>query len=193
VHRNFRNGAGLLLLAAAALATWYFGRRPPQNGPSAAAGAAYPLGYYLRNAELLGTDEEGTVVYRLRATLAQERPNEGRLVLQDVHFDYQPAEKVPWSISAARGEAPTGGDEEDAYVELEGNVELTRAPDAPGPATRVETDHLRLEPARHVATAQGPVHISVGGQTLDAVGLKAFLKEDRLELESRVHGLFVPQ
>ncbi|HEX5419827.1 MAG TPA: LPS export ABC transporter periplasmic protein LptC [Gammaproteobacteria bacterium] len=192
MQTNFRNGAALLLLAAAALATWYFGRRAPQNGAGVAPSGAYPLGYYLRDAELLGTDEDGKVVYRLRAALAQEQPNEGRLLLQNVHFDYQPAEKVPWSISAARGEAPTGGDTEDAYVDLEGNVVLTSASDAPGPVTRIETEQLRIEPVQHLATAKGPVHISVGGQTLDAVGLKAFLKEGRLELESRVHGLFLP-
>jgi lipopolysaccharide export system protein LptC len=179
----------MLLLAAAALVTWYFGRPAPSAKPRAADSRAYPLGYYLRDAVLLGTDDQGRISYRLHAGLVEERPDEARLALENVRFEYEPSEKIPWTIIAARGEAPIG--DERPYVDLSGNVELTRAPAAQGAPTRVDTEMLRLVPDEHLASADGPVQISVGGNALDAVGLKAFLEDDRVELESQVHGRFV--
>jgi lipopolysaccharide export system protein LptC len=177
------------MLAAVALAMLYFARQTPTTPSRLAEGNAYPLGYYMRDAVLLGTDDEGRVTYRLHAGLAEERPEEAKLVLENVRFEYQPAENTPWSVVAARGEAPTSGEE---YLDLEGDVQLTRNEGAPGEPARVQTNRLRLEPKSYLASAAGAVHIAVAGQTLDAVGLKAFLKDDRLELESQVHGRVAP-
>ncbi len=189
MYRNLRNGAAFVLLAAAALATWYFARPARKPAPVVQETGAYPLGYYLRDAVLLGTDEQGRILYRLHAKLAEERPDNGGLLLHEVQFEYQPAEQVPWSVTAARGEAPS---EQPSYLDLEGDVEITRNPGTAGRTTRVETDRLRLEPEQRLASTNGPVRISVDGNTLEAVGLKAFLGSDRLELESKVHGLFTP-
>ncbi len=189
MYRNLRNGAALVLLAAAALATWYFARPAKNPAPAVQESGSYPLGYYLRDATLLGTDEQGRILYRLHAKLAEERPDNGGLLLHDVKFEYQPAEHVPWNVTAARGEAPAA---QPSYLDLEGNVEITRNPGAEGGTARVETNRLRLEPEQRMASTSGPVRISVGGNTLDAVGLKAFLGSDRIELESKVHGRFTP-
>lgn len=190
MYRNLRNGAALLLLAAGALATLYFGRRAPTGPLVVEQGGGSPLGYYLRDTVLLGTDDKGRILYRLHAGLAEEQPDEARLVLRDVHFEYQPAEQIPWSISASSGEAPTTG--ERAYLDLEGDVRLTRDAEHGGQPTEVETDRLRIEPARRLASTTSPVRVTVGGRALfEAVGLKALLGEDRLQLESKVHGQLV--
>jgi LPS export ABC transporter protein LptC len=123
-----------------------------------------------------------------RTGLVEERPDEAHLRLEHVRFEYEPSEKVPWSIVASTGEAPIGTP---AYLDLEGEVELTRDTAASGKPTRVETDRLRLEPDTHLASAPGPVRLWFGRYALDAVGLKAFLEDDRFELESQVHGQFV--
>ncbi|HEU4619329.1 MAG TPA: LPS export ABC transporter periplasmic protein LptC [Gammaproteobacteria bacterium] len=185
MYKNLRNGAAMLMLAAAAVAAWYFGRPAPPPSSRAGQARTYPLGYYLRDAVLLGTSDEGRVSYRLKAGLAEERPDASRLVLEDVHFEYEPSEQVPWTIAAARGEAPIG---DRTYLDLEGDVRLERVAGAPGVPARVETDRLRLEPAKHLASTSGPVRVAADGGVLEAVGLKAFLAEDRLELESEVHG-----
>jgi lipopolysaccharide export system protein LptC len=179
----------MLLLAAAALATWYFGRPAPNASSRPADDRAYPLGYYLRDAVLLGTDDRGTISYRLHVGLVEERPDEASLALENVLFEYEPSEQIPWSIAAARGDAPIG--EERGYLDLSGGVELTRrAPTAKDQPTHVETETLRLEPDKHLASTKGTVRMTVGGNALDAVGLNAYLKDDRVELESQVHGRF---
>ncbi|MBN1237531.1 MAG: LPS export ABC transporter periplasmic protein LptC [Gammaproteobacteria bacterium] len=188
MYRTLRNGAAICLLIAAAVGTWYWSRTtaPAEFEPVPARSA--PLGYYLRDAVLLGTDEQGRVVYRVSADLAEERPDDGALLLNGVLVEFQEDEQVPWRVRASRAEAQP----EQSYLELEGEVRLESIGGEGRPPTLVETEQLRLEPDDHTAVAEGDVRLTVGENTLSAVGLKAFLKEDRLELESKVHGRFLP-
>lgn len=185
VYRIVRNGAAICLLIAAALGTWYWSRTTAPAAPTAVPARSAPLGYYLRDAVLLGTDDEGRVVYRVSADLAEERPEDGSLLLNGVRVEFQGDEQVPWRVRALSAEAQP----ERGYLELAGNVELERIGEE-RPPTLVETERLRLEPDEQTAVAPGDVRLTVGGNTLSAVGLKAFLRDDRLELESKVHGRF---
>jgi lipopolysaccharide export system protein LptC len=178
----------LCLLTAAAAATWYFSR-PPQPGAAAARdGAGGPPSYYLRDAVLLQTDDDGRVLYRIHADLVEERPDDRALLLDGVRIEYRDAEEIPWQVRAGRAAAWI----ESQSLELHDGVELVRDPGESGVPTVVRTEQLLLEPRRHLASAEGEVVFTVGRNTLAAVGLKAFLKEDRLELESNVHGRFQP-
>lgn len=187
VYKSLRNGVAFILLAAAAVGTWYWSRVPEPRDVAGFEAGAHPAGYYLRDAVLLGTDNEGRVLYRIDAELAEELPQGEGLMLNGVEVKYQPSEEVPWRVRAARAKASSG----QSYLQLEGDVELERQT-AEGERTLVQTESLRLEPEQYVATASGQVRFSVNGSTLEAVGLKAFLKDDRLELESEVHGRLLP-
>lgn len=185
--RALRNILVLAVLAAIAAATWYLqSTSTPESITRQAAGS--PTGYYLRDATFLRTGDDGRIVYRIHADLAEERPEDGKLVLSGVRIEYMPAEQVPWRVHAARAEVSP----ETSTLELEGGVVLTREAAENRAPTIVRTEHLRLEPESHVATASGAISFSVGPNTLAAEGLKAFLKEDRLELESSGHGRFQP-
>lgn len=186
-YKAVRNVLALCLLVAAAVGTWYW-RQPTQPAPALGETRGAPPGYYLRDAVLLETDSSGTVLYRIHAELAEERPEDGALLITGFLLEWQPDQEIPWRVRAARGEALA----DEAALELDGGVELTREPGEDGEATIVRMDNLRLLPERHLASASGAVSISVGRNTVDAVGLQAFLKEDRLELESNVHGRFQP-
>jgi LPS export ABC transporter protein LptC len=178
----------MCLLFGAALGTWYWSRTTAPPPEQAVESRSTPLGYYLRDAVVLGTDDEGRVLYRINAELAEERPGDGSLQMNGVRVEFQADEQVPWQVSASRAEAqPDMG-----YLNLEGDVTLEREPSQGRPRTVVETASLRLEPERHTAVADGEVRFTVGVNTLHAVGLKAFLKEDRVELASKGYGRFVP-
>jgi lipopolysaccharide export system protein LptC len=51
---------------------------------------------------------------------------------------------------------------------------------------------LRLKPDEFVAETPARVRVEMGGRQLRATGLIAYLKEDRLELQSNVNGQFRP-
>lgn len=183
MYVSFRNIAALLSLTAAASLSWYFSR-PPAEPPRVTDGDAPPLGYYLRDATLLGTDESGRLLYRIHAAEAvADRRGDG-LAMTDVRVEYVDEQAVDWSISAER--AVTPGDR--STVELE-QVRLARE----GAAGREETvvaPHLRLDPDEYFASTDAPVEVRTGRAVVRGVGLDAWLREDRIDVKSEIHGSY---
>lgn len=176
-------------LTAIAMLTWLWSRQGiEEDEPAAQVGTAAP-GYYLYGASILGTDEEGRALFRVQAASAEELPAENRLLLSDVAVRYQPETDVPWVLTATEGHAFL----EETYLDFSGAVELTRTEqsDAGGPMV-IRTSSLRLEPETFDVYTDGPVSLWFGDRRLDAVGLDANLKAERLALESNIHGEFGP-
>lgn len=188
MYRRILNLLALCVLAGIAAATWYWSR-PPEDMPTATgASAEQPPSYYLKDAILLETNDDGRVLYQIRAKLVEERPDDGALVADDVLLEWRESEDVPWLVKAGRAVVSV----ERRVLELERGVELVREPRNDGNVAVVRTERLVVEPDRHVARADGDVRLEVGASTLTAVGLQAFLQEDRLELERDVRGAIRP-
>ncbi len=184
MYRRFLKSLALCVLIAAAAATWYWSRPRESAAPAMGPDDERPPSYYLKDAEVLQTDDQGRLLYRIHADYAEERPDDAALVLDGVLFEYRETEQIPWAIRAGRAVLSLDG----SVLELDRGVEVTREPGADGQPVVARTEQLVLEPLTHVARAAGEVHFEVGASTLSAVGLELFLKEDRLKLESDVHG-----
>jgi LPS export ABC transporter protein LptC len=77
-------------------------------------------------------------------------------------------------------------------VTLSGDVIMTGGRDrAPG-TTVLRTGRLVLDTDSQIARSPLPVTVTVGDNSLSALGAIANLKEETLRLESRVHGYFAP-
>ncbi|HEY5624632.1 MAG TPA: LPS export ABC transporter periplasmic protein LptC [Gammaproteobacteria bacterium] len=187
MNLNFRNVVIFSALSAAAGASWYLGRIGTAEDQQDELRDSLPLGYYLRDAEIMGTDENGRLLYKIWAAHAEERPNENRLLLSDVRVEYRPEEDVPWTLTADFGEAPA----DETFVDLRGAVKLANEPEE-GDRTIIQTQALRFEPGELVASSDESVSLFVGSRQLDAIGIRVFLRDERLELESSVHGEFSP-
>ncbi len=187
MYLNFRNVLIFSALSAAAGASWYWGRIGTAVRLPGELRESLPLGYYLTDAEITSTDENGRRLYRIWAGRAEERPNENRLFLSNVRVEYRPVEDVPWILTADTGEAS----EDESYFDLQGAVELANEPED-GDRTIIQTQALRFEPAELIASTDDSVSLFVGSRRLDAVGIRVFLRDERLELESSVHGEFNP-
>jgi LPS export ABC transporter protein LptC len=185
---NFRNLIVIAILTAAAGLSWYWSRAGTAEDQPGEVRESVPLGYYLTDAEIFGTDESGRLLYKIWAERAEERPDEDRLLLENVRIEYRPAENVPWLLTADSGEAPT----DQSYIDLSGAVELANAPRDQGDRTLIKTQKLRFEPETFVASSEETVSLFLGAERLDAIGIKVYLQDDRLELKSSVHGEFDP-
>lgn len=184
-----RNTVVIALLALLAAGTWLASwQRQDSNPPLAANEDARPLGYYVRGAKMLGTDEQGRVIYRILAERLDELPDEDRLSLEGVHVEYQPADETAWAISAASASTPKDG----SLLDLVGNVEVRSSPTDGSEPLTIATEKLRFSPDTSSAESDGPVEIHVGDWQLTTIGLRTHLKGDTLELESQVHGTFAP-
>jgi len=174
-----------LLAAATGLLRWQ--RATPDPMP-AVDESTTPLGYYVRGARLIGTDEQGRVLYRISAARLDELPGEDRLRFESVSVDYRPVDETPWEISAAAASGLRDG----SLLELAGNVELRTAPTDGATPVFMATAKLRFWPDTSRAESDETVEFRAGDLHLEAKGLRANLKDDTLRLESEVHGTFAP-
>jgi len=188
LYRRILNLLALCVLAGVAAATWYWSRPGDDTSPALRSAGEQPPSYYLKDATLLETNEDGRVLYQIRAKLVEERPDDGALVADEIELEWRETEAVPWVVKAGRAVVSV----ERRLLEREHGVELVREPRDDGDVAVVRTERLVLEPERHVARADGDVRLEVGASTLTAVGLVAFLQEDRLELERNVRGAVRP-
>lgn len=185
---SVRNTVLMIVLAALAFATWFYGRTPAALQRPPTAEGAPPLGYYLRAARILGTDDQGRVTYRIMADNLEELPDREQLKMDGVRIEYEPADADSWLISAGAGSAPKDGSE----LALQGNVVLRSQPRDGGKPVVISAEALRFRPETSSAETETPVRINVGDWQVDAGRLRTHLKGDVVELESKVHGKFAP-
>lgn len=157
--------------------------KPEQTDRAPRLGA----GYYVEEAELIGTGDNGEVLYRVKTDQATEQLADGSVALDKVRIIYTAEEAVPWNLSANNGRIPPDG----KMLELLGDVVAVTREDGGQPAT-IRTEFLQLEPDNYVAYTDRKVTIDYADSRLFAVGMRAYLKEDRLQLLSNVNGKFVP-
>ncbi len=181
-----RNTLVMVVLAMFAVATWLYGRIPATTARTLSSEGTQPLGYYLRAARMLGTDEQGRVAYRILADNLEELPEQQRLKLDGVRIEYLPADADSWLISATAGTGPKDGSE----LELTGDVSLRSEPRNGGKAIVIAAETLRFFLQSSSAESERPVTISVGDWRVEAGRFRTLLKGDIVELESNVHGKF---
>ena len=63
-----------------------------------AAPAEIAIGYFLENATVSGTGEDGRVLYRISAESVIQSPADGSIDLDKVQVNYDPAADVPWNL-----------------------------------------------------------------------------------------------
>jgi lipopolysaccharide export system protein LptC len=179
-----RNLLGVALLVALAGFSWLWSRLETATSLTMPDAVSVPSGYYLIDATLLGTDTDGRVRYRLNAARAEEQADLERLTFSDVNIEYAEQPDTPWRVSADRGDGPT----DLSYLDLSGNVVLSSTGTGQRDRWQISTDRLRFDPQQMVASSDDLVLLSLDSHTLSAVGMKVYMREDRLLLESEVHG-----
>jgi lipopolysaccharide export system protein LptC len=177
---------GLTALALAAVASGVLLFRAEEEQAPAATTPRLGVGYYVNDATLTGTDDAGRILYRLSAATVVQTPADGSISLQSVAMNYDPAGQAPWTLHADTGRIPPGG----KMIELSGNV-VAATREADSPAATIRTDYLELDPDTEVATTDREVVIDYAGSTVHATGLRAMLRQDRLQLLSDVTGRYV--
>lgn len=183
---RLRNLLLTVVLLAAAAATWL--QRPADDSANAAAGAAGgQQGFYLLDAVFSGLDETGAVIYQLAATRIEGSENPDQLQFHDVEIRYGEDVAMPWQITAESAQRQPDGN-----TLVLTDVVIESIADGTAQNTRIEAATLELEPKRQLATTTGRVRFTIGDSRIDAVGLTADLRNERISLESDVSGRVTP-
>lgn len=178
-------GFATLLLAAGG--SWYLAGslREPMVAPPSQRSTGE--GFYLRAVRILGTDDQGNLLYEIEADYAEQKPNR-EIAFENVEIAYSPGATVPWTLNA--DSAVIGSDQR--RVILSGHVRAVNPQGLNGEVTEIRTPYLEFDPDNFRAETDSRVQIRIGSRSLTATGMLALLQEDRLQLKSNVSGKFVP-
>jgi lipopolysaccharide export system protein LptC len=168
----------ILLLAAA---SQWLSRETKQEARQAEAASGAPDSFIADfSATELGVD--GRPARRLEGAHLSHFADQ-RAVITEPHLTvYRPGE-APWEMTAAEGRSMGQQD----LVRLTGGVRIYRSGAEP---TEVVTDNLDVQPKRRYAETAAPVTITNPQGRVDAVGMQAFLEEERMVLRSHVRGTY---
>ncbi len=180
---------GLLLVpllgAAAVLAAlWLRERAAPPPG-AAPTGAAAPVrDWYASGLEGWVHGADGALRHHLEARAA-EGFTDGSLRMQDPRLELRTRGGGRWRLSARAARAHGG------RVVLEGDVDARRV--AGRRPLRLRTERLVAEPGRDYVETDLPVLVSAPRMRTEAVGMRAWLDRDRIELLREVRSRYGPR
>lgn len=178
-------GFGLLLVLAAG--SWYLSQSLSKGEVEVTATTSVRSGFYLRTARILGTGDEGQLLYEINADFAEQVAN-NLIELENVTVKYSPGSGVPWRLAADTATIS----EDQHFLVLEGHVVATSSAGFSGEVTEIRTQYLELDPGEYTAKTDLRVQVRIGSRSLTAIGMLALLKDNQLTLVSNVNGKFVP-
>lgn len=148
-------------------------------------------GYFMTDAVVTQTGADGRPLYRMTAENIQQNPADQSVRLSQLKLDYTAEEgSSAWTLTADSGLIASI---DSKTIDLQDNVTISGRPQVSGssePAelATVRTSRLRVDAANSTATTREPVSIEWGRYRMNAKGLNANLKTQRLKLESSIHG-----
>ncbi|MEX0606091.1 MAG: LPS export ABC transporter periplasmic protein LptC [Marinobacter sp.] len=146
-------------------------------------GANEPDGFVV-NGRYRSFDQNGqleTVIQSPRIEQFESR-NLATMLLPDATL-HDPESNTTWMLTANQGELHRGED----IIDLEGNV-LVRRPLANGELATLEAEHLTLDNKQRTVYTDTPVVLTEAHGVTRATGMKAWIDDRVLELQSQVKG-----
>ncbi len=186
ILRALAAAAVIALLAIAWLALNDETRGP--NVPATATVSAQSPGYSARDAVLIETGEDGRPVYTLRAAQMREQPATHVALLDQVEMQFRDADGRLWEGRANEARVI----DQAAQVDLAGDVALSGLLPGNAEPVRISTDRLSVDTRSEIVGTPDEVTIDWGGGQLHARGIVARLRDQRIRLESQIHGRYAP-
>src|SRR5215472_471035 len=162
----------------------------PQRGVvvTATGAAAYDPGYAALGAHLVQSGADGQPLYSLDAARINQQPDDDTVQLTQVQMGFRAASGQEWKARADRGQLG----QDTGVVQLDGDVHVAGLLPGTRDQAQILTEHLSYDTRTEVVTTPDPVTLTMSGRELHAKGMVARLKEGHVQLESAVHGSYLP-
>jgi LPS export ABC transporter protein LptC len=141
-------------------------------------------GYVAIHGNLIETGDNGHPLYRLDADRIEQPTPQGTIYLTQPAIDYQPDPGDHWTVTALQGELP----QDARSADLTGNVHAEGRPPGSDDLMRIDTDVLHLDMPQQLVTTPARVRVNWKNSTLRGRGMRAELKNNRLQLYADVRG-----
>jgi len=145
------------------------------------------IAFFIKQAELQGTDDTGAIIYRVNADHAQQNPDRDDISMDTVALSYDPVAETPWDLFSDTGRIPADG----KIVVLEGNV-VALSNDPQEPQIKITTSLINVVPGEKRAYTNRKVVIERDGRIINGIGMEADLETNQIKLLSNVNGKYAP-
>ena len=139
---------------------------------------------YMDDVSLRIMNTDGVPVYDMTAGHMTHYSGSDHLELENPLLNITRPDGSVWHVSAERGVSTANG----AQVWLRGAVDILRLADDTRGAIHITSTDVLVRPAEEQAETDSSALIITDSYRVEAVGLKADFKTNRLELRSRVRG-----
>tara|TARA_B100001029_G_scaffold134381_1_gene113263 strand:- start:60 stop:608 length:549 start_codon:yes stop_codon:yes gene_type:complete len=134
--------------------------------------------YSVKNAEFFGSDQKGSLTYKVFSKNARSENAKDQIILDQVDLLYYSDDSNSWKISSDKGEMY---DDSDILV-LSGNV-VIRNNSTLRPSI-IETEYLEINPNKMTIATNKRVKITLNNNTIEAFGINATLDENKIKFRA---------
>jgi LPS export ABC transporter protein LptC len=145
-------------------------------------------GYAAHDARLVQTGLDGRPLYTLDADVIRQQPDQNTIQAEKATLGFYDTNGSLWT---ARGEQGEVG-QNTGIVTLTDNVHVEGTPQGTQQPAEIVTNRLAFDTNTKVASTKDPVTLTWSGQEIRGRGMRATLNDGRVQLESAVRGIAVP-
>jgi lipopolysaccharide export system protein LptC len=142
--------------------------------------------YTLKDFNTTRTDAEGRLKNRLTAEHLLHYPENNTMIMAPDILFYQQGQ-VQWHVASEHGQVSADNKE----VWLLGHATLQRVTDNPAKRFDILSQNVHVKLDEEYAETHEPSTLLSATSTTNAVGMKIFMQQQRLELLSKVKGTYV--
>jgi len=133
-------------------------------------------------------DKSGAANYRITAQHLEHFPDTDTIEVQLLIVEYMNTTQQIWQATSDAGT----GYKNTEIMHLSGNVKIKRQTPNPDKLLTMETDKLRIDFAKRLASTNTQVKITGKNSTINAIGMDVNLDTGTLSLRSQARGHYVP-
>ena len=134
--------------------------------------------YSVKNAEFFGSDQMGSLSYKVFSKKAKTESGDGQIILEQVELKYYVDDLNNWIISSEKGEMY----DDESLLILKGNVVIEN--NSTLKPSIIETEYMEINPNKMTIATNKKVRITINNNTIEAYGFNATLEENQIKFRT---------
>jgi lipopolysaccharide export system protein LptC len=179
----------LLVIALSTLSWWMPLEQGPVTKLVTGPEKRHIADYYLEDFDLTAMNAAGHPRYHLQAHAMRHYADDDTAEVRMPRLTMYRQGTAQWFVRAEQAQVATGGES----VSLQNQVKVERLTEDVREKLEIATSALRVVPANEYAETDQPVVIVTDFGVTRAIGMRADLKQERLELLAQVRGEYEKQ
>jgi len=143
--------------------------------------------YFLENFTATTMDTNGNPAYKIESSYLEHFPDDDSMALQNPFISFYENNIKIWTVQSKQAFIFEDGDK----IEFEGQVELNQLKNINKKAIRLSAEQLTVEPQKSLAYTKSNIKLSQGENFIQAKGMRANMKKNRIEFLSKTRSHYV--